>query len=144
MGKRIFIYDGKELPDIDPSKTSDDIRKHYADFFPELYNAEVKQSKQGESDVYTFSKRVGTKSGTETVMINRVVTALRGVPPKSLRLIEMANKIPIRDGILDQEELECMETEINLAIMEANTYTNQTIQAVAALKEVGARQKNVG
>ena len=144
MAKRIFIYDGKELPDVDPSMLVDDIRKHYADFFPELYNAESKETKQGEDTVITFTRRVGSKSGKETMMIDRVVTALRGVPAKNLRLVELANEIPIKDGTFDQEELECREPEVELALMEANNYTTHTVQAVSALKQVGARQENVG
>ncbi|MFA5500398.1 MAG: PRTRC system protein C [Candidatus Omnitrophota bacterium] len=145
MARRIFIYDGKELPDIDAGKTPDDIRNHYADFFPELYNAESKSEKRGEDTVITFTKRTGTKSASgEAAMIDRVVSTLREVPTKSLRLVELANSIPIKNGVMDEEELECLEPEIKLAVIEAKNYSNQTILAVAALKEVGARQENVG
>lgn len=58
---RIFMYDGKELPDPDPSLSVDEVRQSFAEYFPELYNAEVKESKRGDDTVYTFSKRVGTK-----------------------------------------------------------------------------------
>jgi len=61
---RKFIYDGKELPDTDPSMTVDEIRQSLSEFFPELSNAEAKHEKggaMGEDDIYTFIKRVGTK-----------------------------------------------------------------------------------
>jgi PRTRC genetic system protein C len=145
MAKRIFIYDGKELPDIDAGKTPDDVRKHYADFFPELYNADVKTDKHGEDTVITFTKRVGSKSRStgEKELIDRVVKVLRGVPAKNLRLIELANSIPIKDGFLDAEEMDRLGLEINLAIAEAKDYSQQTIRAVAALLEVEARPQNV-
>ncbi len=65
---RIFIYDGKEYPDPDVkggvgegSMTVEDVRQAWAEFFPELSNAETKESKRGEDTVYTFIKRVGMK-----------------------------------------------------------------------------------
>lgn len=62
---RIFIYDGKELPDPDEKMSVDEVRQQFTDFFPELANAETKTSKRGQDDVYTFAKRVGTK-GSQT------------------------------------------------------------------------------
>ena len=61
MGVRKFVVDGREFPDPDPGLTVDQVRQHFADFFPELANAETKESKSGDDHVYTFSKRVGTK-----------------------------------------------------------------------------------
>lgn len=58
---RIFVYDGKEYPDPDANMKPDEVRQSMATFFPELLNAEVKQSKRGEDDIYTLVKRVGTK-----------------------------------------------------------------------------------
>ena len=58
---RIFIYEGKPYEDPDPKMSVDEVRRSLVDFFPELSNAEVKESKQGEDTTYTFSKRVGTK-----------------------------------------------------------------------------------
>ncbi len=61
MGKRIFIYDGREFPDPDPSLTPDQVRQNHSALLPELANADTTHSKRGEDDVYTFHKRVGTK-----------------------------------------------------------------------------------
>lgn len=58
---RIFVYDGKEIPDPDPSMTTDQVRQSLVEFFPELANADSKQTKRGDDQVYTFSKRTGTK-----------------------------------------------------------------------------------
>lgn len=65
---RIFIYDNREFPDPDPKLTVDQVRQNMATFFPELANAEVKESKRPSAtepgvvdNVYTFVKRVGTK-----------------------------------------------------------------------------------
>ena len=58
---RIFVYDGREFPDPDPSAAVEDVRKMMGDFFPELANAEVKEHAKGEDKVYEFVRRVGTK-----------------------------------------------------------------------------------
>jgi PRTRC genetic system protein C len=58
---RIFIYDGREFPDPDPSLTEDGVRKMMTDFFPELANAEIKQATRGEDTLYELVRKVGTK-----------------------------------------------------------------------------------
>ena len=62
---RIFVYDGREFEDPDPEMTVEQVRTSLADFYGELANAEVKESKRGEDTVYTFSKRVGTKGAPD-------------------------------------------------------------------------------
>ena len=58
---RVFVYDGREFPDPDPNMSVDEVRKSMTSFFPELANAETKESKRGEDDIFEFVKRVGTK-----------------------------------------------------------------------------------
>lgn len=61
---RIFVYDGREFPDPDPNLKVDEVRQNMANFFPELSNAETKESKRGEDTIFEFKKRVGTKGYT--------------------------------------------------------------------------------
>jgi PRTRC genetic system protein C len=58
---RVFVYDGREFPDPDPSMTPDQVRQTMADFFPELANAEIKQAARGEDTLYELVRKVGTK-----------------------------------------------------------------------------------
>lgn len=65
---RVFVYDSREFPDPDPKQSVDEVRQHMASFFPELSNAEVKESKRpsatvaGEVEtVIEFKRRVGVK-----------------------------------------------------------------------------------
>jgi len=58
---RVFVYDGREFPDPDSNMSTDEVRQSMTNFFPELANAETKQSKRGEDDIVEFQKRVGTK-----------------------------------------------------------------------------------
>ena len=58
---RVFVYDGREFPDPDPNMSADEVRQQMTNFFPELANAEIKESKRGEDDIVEFKKRVGTK-----------------------------------------------------------------------------------
>jgi PRTRC genetic system protein C len=58
---RVFVYDGREFPDPDPKMSVDEVRQSMTSFFPELANADTRQSKRGEDDLIEFRKRVGTK-----------------------------------------------------------------------------------
>jgi len=58
---RIFIYDGREFPDPDPNLSPDEVRQRFADFFPELANAEVREHRKNGDTVYELVRRVGTK-----------------------------------------------------------------------------------
>ena len=58
---RVFVYDGREFPDPDPNMSIDEVRQFETTFFPELANAETKQSKRGDDDIIEFTRRVGTK-----------------------------------------------------------------------------------
>ena len=60
---RIFVVDGREFPDPDPNMKTDEVRQSMTTFFPELSNAESKESKRGEDDIIEFKRRVGTKGG---------------------------------------------------------------------------------
>jgi len=79
---------------------------------------------------------------SEEENINRVVTALRKVPPKSLLIIELVNQIPIKYGDLDPAEVTNRQTDINLAIAEAQSYGGHTIQAVDALIRLTSRGRD--
>ena len=57
---RVFVYDGREFPDPDSAMTPEEVRQSMTSFFPELANADVKQSKRGDDDIVEFQKRVGT------------------------------------------------------------------------------------
>ncbi len=58
---RVFVYDGREFPDPDPTLTPDEVRKVMTDFFPELATAEVREHQRGEDTLYELVRRVGTK-----------------------------------------------------------------------------------
>ena len=59
---RAFIYDGREFPDPDPRLSVEEVRKQFAEFLPELTNADTREEKRADGTVvYTFSKRIGTK-----------------------------------------------------------------------------------
>ena len=67
---RVFVYDGREFPDPDPNLSVDEVRASMANFFPELSNAETKETQRdsttepGQRDtVIEFKRRVGVKGG---------------------------------------------------------------------------------
>ena len=58
---RVFVYDGREFPDPDPSLSVDEVRRMMTDFFPELANAEIREHKRDDDTLHEFVRRVGTK-----------------------------------------------------------------------------------
>lgn len=80
---------------------------------------------------------------TETEYIERVICALKKVPPKSLLIIELANRFT-RDGELDYDGLAEVQPDVNLAIAEAKMYGAYTLVAVDTLKRVRAIPADVG
>jgi len=58
---RIFVYDGREHPDPDPSLSVDQVKETMAGFFPEVATAETRTTQRGEDQVTEFVRRVGTK-----------------------------------------------------------------------------------
>ncbi len=72
--------------------------------------------------------------------IERVIQALAKVPEKRLLIIDLANSIPIKNGIMDLKVLSAKQREINLAIAEAKAYGSRTILAVDALVRLRARE----
>lgn len=58
---RIFVYDGRELADPDPTLNVDQVKAIFANFLPEVATADVSTSQRGDDTVYVFQRRVGTK-----------------------------------------------------------------------------------
>ena len=58
---RIFVYDEREFPDPDPNMSIDQVKATLADFYGELANATVQETKRDEDTVYEFQRRTGTK-----------------------------------------------------------------------------------
>ena len=99
---RVFVYDGREFPDPDSNLKVDDVRQNMANFFPELSNAESKESKRGEDTIIEFKKRVGVKGGSKQEEVRklwRTIVALVQLPftyPRAydqyMRMVEEAKK----------------------------------------------------
>lgn len=77
----------------------------------------------------------------ESEDIERVIMALRKVPEKRLLIIDLANSIPIKNGLLDLKVISEKQTEINLTVAEAKAYGSRTILAVDALVRLRARKE---
>ncbi len=78
---------------------------------------------------------------SEAENIENVIVALRAVPAKELLIIELANSIPIKHGMLDIAVLKEKQKDINLAVAEAKSYGTFTIIAVDALVSIRSRQE---
>jgi len=58
---RVFVYDGREFPDPDPTLSPEEVKQMMTDFFPELANAEVRETSRGEDTLYELVRKVGVK-----------------------------------------------------------------------------------
>ncbi len=134
MIKRVFIYEGKELPDIDPSMTPDEIRQHYGNFFPELYNADIKETVDKENTLFTFNRRIGTKSDGVTIDNPTLIKVLRSVREHKLKLFKIACSVPIKDGRMDDAVLSAKAVEIEAAISEASSYIKECQELINRLR----------
>lgn len=155
---RIFVYDGRDFPDPDPTGQLpvEQVRLQMAEHFPELYNADTKEEKRGEDMAYIFAKRIGTKGAAVTVPSEAtaapndetgyaqgfhatIVGILRAVPPKRLAIFVLARELLDERGDLKLEEAARHQPEINLATVEAESYTRATQAAIRALRGIRAR-----
>ena len=60
--KRTFTYAGRILPDPDPSMSPEAVKRHYSAVHPDLVNAAIEGGDfEGDTQVYCFSRSVGTK-----------------------------------------------------------------------------------
>ena len=130
---RIFSYDGREFPDPDPKLAVEEVRQQLSQFFPELVNAETRETRRGEDTVYTFSKRIGTKGRGKG---RNIVAILRGVPEKRLAVFDLAAQLTTGDGELNLDEAAAREPDIQLAIAEADAYARATQRAVQSLRQL--------
>ena len=58
---RTFVYDNREFPDPDPQMSVEQVKSTLADFYGEIANASVKETRRGDDTVYELQRRVGTK-----------------------------------------------------------------------------------
>ncbi len=77
----------------------------------------------------------------ESEDIKQVVRILKRVPPKSLRIVELLNQIPVVHGDLDVTVLEKLGSEIEEARKEAEAYRHATQEATGALMRLQSKDE---
>lgn len=78
---------------------------------------------------------------TEANEIEQIVQALKKVPEKHLLIIDLANSIPIKHGMLDIDVMAKKQRELNLAIVEAKAYGAHTLMAVDAIVRMRSKKE---
>jgi PRTRC genetic system protein C len=149
---RVFIVDGRQFPDPDPKLSAGEVRAQFAEFFPDLVNADTREEAKGEDTHITFTKRIGTKGAAGAAPPPAparrrerrrpgpdVVGILRRVPEKRLRVFELAPELTGPAGELDLDAAGRHEPEIALALVEARAYARATRGATGALRRLPAR-----
>jgi hypothetical protein len=127
------------------------VRTQFAEFFPELSNADTREESKGDDIYVTFTKRIGTKgAATAAPRPQRagrrrrrsapdIVETLRQVPEKRLAVFDLAPQLGRPDGTLDLDAAGRCQPAIALALAEAQAYARGTRAAVAALRRLPAR-----
>jgi PRTRC genetic system protein C len=130
---RIFSYEHRDFPDPDPDLAVDDVRRMFAEFFPDLTNADVREERRGDDVVYTFARRIGTKGARRRP---DVIAVLRRVPATELRVFALAAELLDDQGELDVDAAAARQPELHLAVAEAEAYARGTRQAADALRRL--------
>jgi PRTRC genetic system protein C len=145
---RIFIVDGRQFPDPDPNLSVQEVRAQFAEFFPELVNADTREEARGDDTHITFTKRIGTKGAVSAAPVGprrrqssapSVIAVLRRVPEKRLRVFALAEQLRGPAGELNLDAVGRHGPAIDLACLEAEAYARGTRAAVAALRRLPAR-----
>ncbi len=79
---------------------------------------------------------------SEADNIERVIFTLKKIPEKNLLLIDLANRIPMKNGELDYDEVNRLQPEVEMAIAEAKMYGTETLRAVHDLKNLGHKESD--
>lgn len=133
---RIFVYDGREFPDPNPTFTVTEVKEHLTTYFPELANADVKEEQRDATTVViTFTRRIGTKGAAELTAA-QLAKLLRHVPETRLLVFELAAQLLQGNGELDEAQLIARQPEVNLAGAEANRYAAGTRQLLQMLQRL--------
>lgn len=60
--RRVFLYNGRTLPDPDPAMSADEVRLFYSAIHADLVNAVVQGGRfEGDVQTFEFKRGVGTK-----------------------------------------------------------------------------------
>ncbi len=128
--RRVFVYDNREFPDPDPALSIDEVRQQMVEFFSELTNADQHSELRGDTQVVTFSRRIGTKGQED------LTRTLRQVPALRLRLFELAEQCLDANGqLVGIPE----QADFTLACLQVQGYSSQTARVREALRQLPAR-----
>ena len=139
---RIFVYDDREFPDPDPQMTVDQVKGTLSDFYGEIANASVKETKRGNDTIYEFQRRVGTKGAFTPAgarggspMDNQTFAGLlAATPPVALSIIELTAELIRPDGSFDLDAAAARQQEVELACAQAQDYAASTGRLLEALR----------
>lgn len=75
----VVVYGGKRMP-VTPGTAEKDVKALMARFFPELADPKIEKKKDGDTMVWTFSKKAGTKGGRQQAAAVQALLALEAQP----------------------------------------------------------------
>ena len=138
---RIFVYDDREFPDPDPQMSVDQVKATLSDFYGEIANASVKETKRGDDTIYEFQRRVGTKGAFTDArgwggspMDNRTFAGLLTTTPPALSILELTAELTRPDGSFDLDAAAARQGEVEMACVQAQDYAAATGRLLEALR----------
>ena len=139
---RIFVYDDREFPDPDPEMSVDQVKATLSDFYGEIANASVKETKRGDDTIYEFQRRVGTKGAFTppgarggSPMDNRTFAGLLAATPSTdLGIIELTAELTRPDGSFDLDAAAARQSDVESACVQAQDYAAATGRLLEAMK----------
>ena len=86
---RKFIYDGRELPDPNPSYPPERFLQSLSMLLPQLYKAEIRESREGEDDIYEFVP------ASNALVLERVNQGFDSIPDVLRQAIREVAEAPV-------------------------------------------------
>ena len=140
---RVFVYDDREFPDPDPEMSVDQVKATLSDFYGEIANASVKETKHEATTPSTSSSggwaprapspTPGARGGSP--MDNLTFAGLlAATPPAALSIIELTAELTRPDGSFDLDAAAARQHEVESACTQAQDYASSTGRLLEAMK----------
>ena len=139
---RVFVYDDREFPDPDPEMTVDQVKATLADFYGEIANASVKQTKQGRGHRLRVPAAGGHQGGSRPHLwlgghpmdTRTLARLLAATTPVNLAINELTAELTRPDGSLDLEAAAARQKDVETACAQAQDYASSTERLKEALR----------
>ena len=132
---RIFVYDDREFPDPDPQMSVDQVKATLSDFYGEIANASVKETKRGRrrhlrvpaagGHQGRLPQRSELKEGARWTT-GHLPVCWRQRRRRTSSILELTAELTRPDGAFDLDAAAARQHEVELACVQAQDYAAAT------------------